>query len=372
MNNLRRRQALALAAGALASSSLLMPGRAHALAPKPAPLDPPVKLTLGANNVPHVCPFHHIAAEAKPLGVEIELVKFARYADTRTALASGSIDAGSIGPADVPIALSQGIKSIGALMGVGRSTKYPIAKKGLALAKWEDLIGPKVGIAPGSAVWFQFAATLIEANIVAGFEQPTAGSLRIDGGPPRRPGPDRAVVFQESALFPWLTVLDNITFGPRIQRHKRGSFEQEAQRIIQLVGLSGFEGHYPDQLSGGMKQRVGIARCLLMQPKLFLMDEPFGALDAQTRLQMQELLLHVWETLKRTVIFITHDIDEAILLADTVYVMSARPGRIRSRNPVDLPRPRDVDMLTDQTFNALRRDILRQIREEAGKSGAAH
>ncbi|MEA2803321.1 MAG: NitT/TauT family transport system ATP-binding protein, partial [Rhodospirillaceae bacterium] len=185
-------------------------------------------------------------------------------------------------------------------------------------------------------------------------------------------GPDRAVVFQESALFPWLTVRDNVTFGPRIQRHKRGSFEQEAQRIIQLVGLSGFENHYPDQLSGGMKQRVGIARCLLMQPKLFLMDEPFGALDAQTRLQMQELLLHVWETLKRTVIFITHDIDEAILLADTVYVMSARPGRIRSRNPVDLPRPRDVDMLTDSTFNALRRDILRQIREEAGKSGATH
>jgi NitT/TauT family transport system ATP-binding protein len=209
-------------------------------------------------------------------------------------------------------------------------------------------------------------------NIVAGFEQPTAGSLRIAGGPPRRPGPDRAVVFQESALFPWLTVRDNVTFGPRIQRHKRGSFEQEAQRTIDLVGLNGFEDHYPDQLSGGMKQRVGIARCLLMQPKLFLMDEPFGALDAQTRLQMQELLLHVWETLKRTVIFITHDIDEAILLADTVYVMSARPGRIRSRNPVDLPRPRDVDMLTDQTFNALRRDILRQIREEAGKSGMAY
>ncbi|MGZ3200128.1 MAG: ABC transporter ATP-binding protein, partial [Croceibacterium sp.] len=116
-------------------------------------------------------------------------------------------------------------------------------------------------------------------NIVAGFEQPTAGSLRIDGGPPRRPGPDRAVVFQESALFPWLTVRDNVTFGPRIQRHKRGSFEQEAQRTIDPVGLSGFEGHYPDQLSGGMKQRVGIARCLLMQPKLFLMDEPFGALD---------------------------------------------------------------------------------------------
>ena len=209
-------------------------------------------------------------------------------------------------------------------------------------------------------------------NIVAGFEQPTGGSFSINGGPPRKPGPDRAVVFQESALFPWLTVRDNVTFGPRVQRRKRGSFEQEAQRYIDLVGLKGFESHYPDQLSGGMKQRVGIARCLLMQPQLFLMDEPFGALDAQTRLQMHELLLHVWETLKRTVIFITHDIDEAILLADTVYVMSARPGRIKSRNPVTLPRPRTVELLTDPTFNALRRDIMHQIREEAGPMVAGH
>jgi NitT/TauT family transport system ATP-binding protein len=209
-------------------------------------------------------------------------------------------------------------------------------------------------------------------NIVAGFEQPTGGRLSINGGPPRKPGPDRAVVFQESALFPWLTVRDNVTFGPRIQRRKRGSFEQEAQRTIELVGLKGFESHYPDQLSGGMKQRVGIARCLLMQPQLFLMDEPFGALDAQTRLQMQELLLHVWETLKRTVIFITHDIDEAILLADTVYVMSARPGRIKSRNPVTLPRPRTLELLMDPTFNALRRDIMHQIREEAGPTAAGH
>ena len=209
-------------------------------------------------------------------------------------------------------------------------------------------------------------------NIVAGFEQPSAGDLRINGAPPRPPGPDRAVVFQEPALFPWLTIEKNVTFGPRVQRKPRAEFEQEARRFIDLVGLTGFENHYPDQLSGGMKQRVGIARCLLMQPKLFLMDEPFGALDAQTRLQMQELLLHVWDTLKRTVIFITHDIDEAIFLADTVYVMSARPGRIRSRNPVDLPRPRDIDMLTDPAFNTLRRDILHQIREEAGKSGVAH
>lgn len=165
MHTFNRRQTLAMAGSALAAAPLLASRPVWALGPKPAPLDPPVKLTLGANNVPHVCPFHHIAEEAKPLGVNIELVKFARYADTRTALASGSIDAGSIGPADVPIALSQGIKSVGALMGVGRSAKYPIARKGVTLAKWDDLIGLKTGIAPGSAVWFQFAATLIEANV---------------------------------------------------------------------------------------------------------------------------------------------------------------------------------------------------------------
>jgi len=204
-------------------------------------------------------------------------------------------------------------------------------------------------------------------NIVAGFEQPSGGSVRIGGEAAGAPGPDRAVVFQEPALFPWLTVWDNVTFSPRIQRRRRDAYAEEARRFIELVGLNGFERHYPDQLSGGMKQRVGIARCLLMQPRLFLMDEPFGALDAQTRLAMQELLLQVWDTLKRTVIFITHDIDEAILLADTVYVMTARPGRIKARHSVPLPRPRDAEMLTDTAFNTLRREILHQIREEAGR-----
>ena len=208
-------------------------------------------------------------------------------------------------------------------------------------------------------------------NLVAGFEIPTAGNLQVFGETPHKPGPDRAVVFQESALFPWLRVWDNVTFSPRLAGKPRAAYEADARKFLDLVGLTGFEQHYPDQLSGGMKQRVGLARCLLMQPRLFLMDEPFGALDAQTRLAMQELLLHVWDTMKRTVIFITHDIDEAIFLADTVYVMSARPGRIRSRNPVNLPRPRDIDMLTDPAFNTLRRDILRQIREEASRAPAA-
>jgi NitT/TauT family transport system ATP-binding protein len=203
-------------------------------------------------------------------------------------------------------------------------------------------------------------------NLVAGFEPATAGDVATFGAPVRAPGPDRAVVFQEPALFPWLTVWDNIVFGPKIQGKKRADYVEPAREYIRIVGLEGFEQHLPDQLSGGMKQRVGIARALLMRPQVLLMDEPFGALDAQTRLQMQELLLTVWETYKKTVIFITHDIDEAILLADVVYVMSARPGRLRSRIPIELSRPRSLDLLTDGGFNEIRRDIFGRIRAEAG------
>lgn len=159
MSAISRRHALALATAALA------PTGAFALSARPAPLDPPVKLTLALNFVPHVCPMVYIVDELKPLGVAVETAKFARYADTRTALASGSVDMGSVGPADIAIALSQGLKTIVALMGVGVSAKNPIAKKGLTLTKWEDLIGPRIGIAPGSAVWFQFAAMMTEVGV---------------------------------------------------------------------------------------------------------------------------------------------------------------------------------------------------------------
>ena len=161
MNGLGRRQAIA---GAIGTAGLL-PRSGWALPASPGPLSSPVTLRLGGSVVPHVAPFHYIAAELKPLGVEVELIKFTRYADVRTALASGSIDLGSIGPADVPIALSQGLKSVVALMGVGVSPKNPIAKTGLELAKWPDLVGKNIGIAPGSAVWFQFAATIVEAGL---------------------------------------------------------------------------------------------------------------------------------------------------------------------------------------------------------------
>jgi len=203
-------------------------------------------------------------------------------------------------------------------------------------------------------------------NLVAGFEPATSGEVAVFGAPVRAPGPERAVVFQEPALFPWLSVWDNIVFGPKIQGKPRSEYTDAAREYIRVVGLEGFEKSLPDQLSGGMKQRVGIARALLMRPQVLLMDEPFGALDAQTRLQMQALLLTVWETYKKTVVFITHDIDEAILLADQVYVMSARPGRLRSRIPIDLPRPRAIELLTDDNFNAIRREIFGLIRTEVG------
>jgi NitT/TauT family transport system ATP-binding protein len=182
------------------------------------------------------------------------------------------------------------------------------------------------------------------------------------------PSPQRAVVFQEPALFPWLTVLDNVVFGPKTQGKPPAEYRPRAQQILEQVGLVGFESHYPAELSGGMRQRVGIARVLVMQPQILLMDEPFGALDAQTRSLMQELLLQVWERHHQTVLFITHDIEEALLLADRVYVMTARPGRIKKTITVNIPRPRAMEVTTTPEFNALRREVLALIREESQRA----
>ena len=199
-------------------------------------------------------------------------------------------------------------------------------------------------------------------NLVAGFEQLTSGKLTVDGQPVSKPGPDRGVVFQEAALFPWLSVWDNVVFGPRTQGLPKSEYEQRAHEMIEIVGLADFKKHLPVQLSGGMRQRVGIARILTLGSRVLLMDEPFGALDAQTRLTMQELLLSVWQKLKPTIVFVTHDIDEALFLADTIYVMSARPGRIQARMTVPLARPRSIEDTTSEVFNAMKRDILQQIR----------
>jgi NitT/TauT family transport system ATP-binding protein len=199
-------------------------------------------------------------------------------------------------------------------------------------------------------------------NLVAGFEHPSAGSLSVHGRAVDKPGPDRGVVFQEAALFPWLTVWDNVVFGPRTQGLPARDYEARAHEMLKIVGLTDFKNHLPVQLSGGMRQRVGIARILTMGSKVLLMDEPFGALDAQTRLTMQELLLSVWQQLKPTIVFVTHDIDEALFLADTIYVMSARPGRIQAQMKVSLGRPRTIDDTTGEAFNRMKREILHQIR----------
>jgi NitT/TauT family transport system ATP-binding protein len=199
-------------------------------------------------------------------------------------------------------------------------------------------------------------------NLLAGFEQLSSGTLTVHGRSVDKPGPDRGVVFQEAALFPWLSVWENVIFGPKTQGLQAGEYEQRANEMLQIVGLSDFKNHLPVQLSGGMRQRVGIARILTLGSKVLLMDEPFGALDAQTRLTMQELLLSVWQKLRPTILFVTHDIDEALFLADTIYVMSARPGRIQARINVALPRPRTIEDTTSGEFNAMKREILRQIR----------
>jgi len=207
-------------------------------------------------------------------------------------------------------------------------------------------------------------------RLVAGLARPSRGEITLDGARVDGPGRERGMVFQTYTLFPWLTVQRNVEFGLRIARmavHERA--ELARARIVE-VGLQGFENAYPAQLSGGMQQRVALARALANDPKVLLMDEPFGALDAQTRSLMQELLLGVWEKAAKTVLFITHDVDEAIFLGDRVYVMTARPGRIKERIEVTIPRPRSIDVLTSEPFNLLKRQVMESIREEAQRSFA--
>jgi len=204
-------------------------------------------------------------------------------------------------------------------------------------------------------------------NIVAGFEQASGGKLELDGGEIRGPGPDRGVVFQEYALFPWLDVTGNVEFGLRERGVPADKRRELTRQQIAAVGLSGFEKRYPHELSGGMRQRVALARVLVNDPKILLMDEPFAALDAQTRTLMQEELLNVWSRDRRTVIFITHNIEEAIFLGDRVVVMTSRPGRFKEVVSVDLPRPRDV---TSKEFNEIRRHVTDLLTAEVRKAFA--
>ncbi|MBI3078541.1 MAG: ABC transporter ATP-binding protein [Deltaproteobacteria bacterium] len=205
-------------------------------------------------------------------------------------------------------------------------------------------------------------------NIVAGFEPPTAGRAYVGGREVQDAGPDRGVVFQEPGLFPWLRVDENVGFGLRARGMPAAEVRDRVDKILEQVGLAAFKRCYPAELSGGMKQRVAIARVLAMDPAVLLMDEPFGALDAQTRHLMQEFLLQLLEERRKTVLFITHDIEEAIFLADRVYIMSARPGRLKEVMEVALPRPRTVDCLSLPAFHELVDRAFRVVREEAIKA----
>jgi len=205
-------------------------------------------------------------------------------------------------------------------------------------------------------------------SIAAGLITPTEGEVLVDGKPADSPGADRGMVFQSYSLYPWLSVRRNIEFGLEVKRTPKTERARQSSELIHLMKLDGFAEAYPKALSGGMKQRVAIARALANDPQVLLMDEPFGALDALTRQIMQEMLTDLWQRYRKTVLFVTHDIDEALFLGDVIYIMTNRPGRIRTTLTVDLPRPRNFEMLTSQRFAGLRSQVVGIIHEESMKA----
>jgi len=201
-------------------------------------------------------------------------------------------------------------------------------------------------------------------RIVDGLRPPTRGEVWVDGHPVDRPGPDRGFVFQQDGLFPWRTVLDNVIFGLEVQGKSKGDARKRADTLIRLVGLNGFEQHFPHELSGGMRQRDNLARALTIDPDVLLMDEPFASLDAQTREIMQSELLRIWRSNRKTVLFVTHQIDEAVYLADRVVVMTSRPGQVKAVVDVAIPRPRDLSVKRTPRFLELVDEIWKMIEEE--------
>ena len=201
-------------------------------------------------------------------------------------------------------------------------------------------------------------------NIIAGLLEPTSGAVYLDGEKIEGTGVERGVVFQGYALFPWRTVLKNVMFGLEMKRVPKAQAEEIAKKYIKAVGLEGFEHAYPKELSGGMRQRVAIARAYAADPEVLLLDEPFGARDAQTRVQLQSELLNTWEHEKKTCFFITHDVDEAIILAQRVIIMSARPGRIKRIVDIDIPYPRTQATKTDPRFLELKTEIWNEVYQE--------
>ncbi len=224
-----------------------------------------------------------------------------------------------------------------------------------------------INIAPGEFVCLLGPSGCGKSTLLgalAGHLSPSRGSIRVDGKLVDGPHPERGLVFQQHTLFPWQKVLENVAFGLKMKGVARPERERGAAELLALVGLDGFEGHYPAQLSGGMRQRVEIARVLINDPRVMLMDEPFGALDAQTRMMMQQLLLDVWTRIQTTIVFITHDIDEALFLADRILVMSPRPGRIIDEIRLDFSRPRGPELVTTEGFMRYKRHCLELLHPE--------
>lgn len=206
-------------------------------------------------------------------------------------------------------------------------------------------------------------------NCIDGLIQPSSGRILIDGNEIRRPGKDRAMVFQSASLFPWRSVMGNVLYGLEIQKVPNSEAFERAKRFIELVGLAGFEKHYPRELSGGMQQRVNLARALVCDPEILLLDEPFANLDAQTREFMQAELLRIWRVNTKTAIFITHNINEAVYLSDRVVVMTVRPGQIKETVAVDIPRPRHLAIKRDPSFLSIEKYIWDLVRKEVEKMG---
>ena len=200
-------------------------------------------------------------------------------------------------------------------------------------------------------------------NIIAGLSQPTSGEVRVDQEVVLGPGPDRGMVFQSYTLYPWLTVKGNIGFGSKLRRLPEAERKQRIAYFLEVVGLTRFAKAYPNQLSGGMKQRVAIARALANEPEVLLMDEPFGALDAQTKEQMQQFLLELWKQTNTTIWMITHDVEEAVFLSQRVYVMSANPGQIKTEIAIALPEPRDVEIKLSREFMDIKRQVMNCLRD---------
>lgn len=232
----------------------------------------------------------------------------------------------------------------------------------------QALSGIDLKIAPGEFVSILGPSGCGKSTIIgalAGFTQVSAGELRVDSEKVTTPGPERGVVFQQHTLFPWKTVAKNVEFGLKMRGVGKAERERKAREILGSMGLSEFLSHYPHQLSGGMQQRVNLARVLVNRPRVILMDEPFCSLDAQTRLQMQELLLALWHELHMTIVFVTHEVDEALFLSDRVVVLTQRPARIKTEVPVELPRPRTRELLTCSEFVTLKRRLLELLLGDA-------